>query len=106
MQDIGVQKNLVIKSSQFWHSDKKVESCKVHYLIYIYGFFLKIINDFIIIKFQYTVKQILQKRRIINPLKHAYWNSVWNLSWAWVLYVVKVGGIWGGGKEKKPHEFE
>lgn len=48
----------------------------------------------------------MQKRHIINPLKHAYWNSVWNLSWAWVLYVVKVGGIWGGGKEKKPHEFE
>lgn len=43
----------------------------------------------------------MQKRRIINPLKHAYWNSVWNLSWAWVLYVGKVGGIWGGGKEKK-----
>lgn len=94
MQDTGVQRDLEMYSQgnfDYTISDKKLNLAKciipISYM-YRYGFF-QLINSFFIIKFQYTVKQIMPKKTHkkscfiqIKSLKKMHSpNSVW--SWAW-----------------------
>lgn len=67
MQDTGVQRDLEMYSQgnfDYTISDKKLNLAKciipISYM-YRYGFF-QLINSFFIIKFQYTVKQIMPKK--------------------------------------------
>lgn len=117
MQDIGVQRDLEMYSQgnfDYTISDKnlEVESCKVQYpyILYVYGVFCQLINSFFIIKFQYTVKQILPKKRHIRNLA-TFKSKVKKKCIPQILYEAEHehsttvrgqgGGIWGGGKERK-----
>lgn len=80
------------------------------YILYVYGVFCQLINSFFIIKFQYTVKQILPKKRHIRNLA-TFKSKVKKKCIPQILYEAEHehsttvrgqgGGIWGGGKERK-----
>lgn len=117
MQDTGVQRDLEMYSQgnfDYTISDKKLNLAKciipISYM-YRYGFF-QLINSFFIIKFQYTVKQIMPKKthkkscfiQIKSKKKNAFPKFCLKLSLSIVLlYVVKGDGFGEGAKnEKKP----
>lgn len=115
MQDTGVQRDLEMYSQgnfDYTISDKKLNLAKciipISYM-YRYGFF-QLINSFFIIKFQYTVKQIMPKKRHIRNLA-SFKSKVKKKCIPQILFEAEPehsttvrgqgGWIWGGGKERK-----
>lgn len=115
MQDTGVQRDLEMYSQgnfDYTISDKKLNLAKciipISYM-YRYGFF-QLINSFFIITFQYTVKQIMPKKRHIRNLA-SFKSKVKKKCIPQILFEAEPehsttvrgqgGWIWGGGKERK-----